>query len=112
MGTINFFFGPLFEIQGPNKRVDLVFKKSGRPDSRAEKFPSIKMFTIYMLSRLWTFQKNDKVNPDPAAAVQKNKFAIDWYRLQLTIRIAVPLWCAIGARTGSKPRSLSFLRGC
>ena len=35
--SFDFFFGPRFEIRGPHKRVDLIFQKSGRPDSRAEK---------------------------------------------------------------------------
>ena len=38
--SFNFFFGPRFEIRGPNKKVDLIFQKSGQPGSRAEnKFP-------------------------------------------------------------------------
>ena len=35
--SFNLSFGPRFEIRGPNKRVDLIFQKSGRPDSRSEK---------------------------------------------------------------------------
>ena len=35
--SFNVFFGAGFEIGGPNKRVDLVYQKSGRSDSRAEK---------------------------------------------------------------------------
>ena len=33
----NFVFGPDFELLGPNKRVDLIFQESGRPDFRVEK---------------------------------------------------------------------------
>ena len=35
--SFNFSFGPRFKIRGPNKRVDLIFQKPGRPDSRAKK---------------------------------------------------------------------------
>ena len=38
--SLNFFFGPRFEIRGPNKKVYLIFQKSSRTDPRAEKkFP-------------------------------------------------------------------------
>ena len=36
------FVGPDLISEGPNKRVDLIFQKSGRPDSRARnKFPLV-----------------------------------------------------------------------
>lgn len=40
ISKFNFAFGPDFEFLGPNKRVNLIFEESGRPDSRAKKVPS------------------------------------------------------------------------
>ena len=41
ISKFNFVFGPDFEFSGPNQRVDLIFKESGRPDAtgRTQQFP-------------------------------------------------------------------------
>ena len=41
----NFVFGPDFELLGLNKRVDLIFQESGRPDSRAKKSSIVPFFS-------------------------------------------------------------------